>query len=758
MGLKLGDVLILFKGDERGLDDSFASSKKKSKSWASGVGSTISTAIGVAMGNMAVMAGQAIIGAAQDGMKAFADFDKGMNEVFTLMPGITGMAMAQMRGQALGLAKEMGILPEDVVPALYQALSAGVPPDNVFDFLAKSNKAALGGVTELETAVDGISSVVNAYGAETIGAGKASDLMFTAVRLGKTNFEELSNSLFNVIPTAASLGVEFGDITAAMATMTAQGVPTSVATTQMRQMFVELSKEGNKTAEVFEETAGVSFRQFIAEGGNVADALEILQIHAEDNDMSISDLFGSVEAGNAALSLSGKNLEGYRDNLVEMANSTGATDKAFEQMDQGVSRSADRMKASFQAFLIGTVDEFSPWIEQLAGLAEEWLPLVTDAIGGMAEKLQSFLADDPMGAMMNLIPPEILEGLEGIGGAFQEAFGAISEWFAEYGPGIQETLTTLFSLVVEKGQEVITNILPFIQEQIEKFGEWFTENGPLINEFIQKQAERWGTIMTVLLDFWDVVLPILDGLFTGILNFAELIMLVSTEDWPAAWEAMKTLVSEAWEDIKEIFNKFADWILTNFLGTTWESVKTTWKTNWEMLQTILEVVWKEIKTKLLAAWTEIKTQFDEKFAPIKELAKKVADAVANILSQAKTLWTWLQEHVFTFQITKPDMSIPGGYVVTTDNEGEEDEEDKGPQALGGDYIVTKPTWFLAGEAGAERALFQPVGGGRSNPAWADDEGGGSGTVIEIHETNYFQDAPAIEELERHHFELVELYG
>ena len=34
----------------------------------------------------------------------------------------------------------------------------------------------------------------------------------------------------------------------------------------------------------------------------------------------------------------------------------------------------------------------------------------------------------------------------------------------------------------------------------------------------------------------------------------------------------------------------------------------------------------------------------------------------------------------------------------------------GPQAAGGDYMVTQPTWFLAGDAGPERATFTPGGG------------------------------------------------
>src|SRR5690554_3689738 len=98
----------------------------------------------------------------------------------------------------------MGVVTKDVVPALYQSLSAGVPKDNVFEFLEVANKAAIGGIAKLETSVDGLSSVVNAYGSDVLDVGKASDLMFTAIRLGKTSFDELSSSLYNVIPTASA--------------------------------------------------------------------------------------------------------------------------------------------------------------------------------------------------------------------------------------------------------------------------------------------------------------------------------------------------------------------------------------------------------------------------------------------------------------------------------------------------------------------------------------------------------------------------
>jgi len=287
----------------------------------------------------------AIAGVAVKGVLQFADFEKQMNEVFTLLPGISEKAMGELTSQVKDFAKEFGTLPSEVIPSLYQAISAGVPKDNVFEFLETAQKAAIGGVTDLETAVDGISSVVNAYGSDVIDAAEASDLMFTAVRLGKTNFEQLSASLFNVLPTAADLGIGFDEITASISAMTAMGTPTKIATTQMRQMLVELSKEGTKVNDAFVEVAGVGFREFIDGGGDIADALAIVEQAAADNGVALSDMFGSVEAGAAAMQLGGDNAADFQKILDEMGESAGATDGAFATMDKGLSRSWDKIKS-----------------------------------------------------------------------------------------------------------------------------------------------------------------------------------------------------------------------------------------------------------------------------------------------------------------------------------------------------------------------------------------------------------------------------
>lgn len=63
-----------------------------------------------------------------------------------------------------------------------------------------------------------------------------------------------------------------------------------------------------------------------------------------------------------------------------------------------------------------------------------------------------------------------------------------------------------------------------------------------------------------------------------------------------------------------------------------------------------------------------------------------------------------------------------------------------PMARGGDEIVRRPTLFLAGEAGPERAIFQPLGGPFKSA------GGDGGTIINISGPFIMQPGSNIEEL------------
>lgn len=315
----------------------------------------------------------------------FAGFEQGMNEVFTLMPGISGDAMKQMEEQVKSFSTEFGVLPTETVPALYEALGAGVPADNVFEFLEQAQMLAKGGVTDLATAVDGLSSVTNAYGADVISAGEASDIMFKIVGLGKGTLDDVAGSLFQVTPIASAMGVAFEDVGAAMAVLSAKGTPVSVAATQIRSVLGELGKDGTKVSDVFKEMSGKTFTQFIAEGGNLGEALQIVQDGADKSGLSVMDLFGSIEAGSAALSLLEGDAEAFTSAIGQMENAAGSTEAAYDQMNQGLGNTMKKLKAQFAVTLLNIGEQIAPTI----GKVGEALGLMLEMFSKIPGPLQA---------------------------------------------------------------------------------------------------------------------------------------------------------------------------------------------------------------------------------------------------------------------------------------------------------------------------------------------------------------------------------
>ena len=475
---------------------------------------------------MAGIGGAAVAGAAQAVM-AFAGFDKSMNEVFTLLPGISHKAMDQMTGQVKDFSKEFGVLPEKVVPALYQSLSAGVPADNVFAFLETANKAAKGGVTDLTTAVDGITSVVNAYGAEVVSATQASDFMLTTVRLGKTTFADLSASLFQVTPTAAALGVSFGDVTAALAAMTLQGVPTSVATTQLRQLFVELSKETSATADTFKSLSGQSFKEFIAGGGNVQQALQLLESDAAAGGKGINDLFSSVEAGSAALALTGTGTQKFTDSLAGMANSAGATDTAFNTMNKGIGPLIDRAKA----------------------FASVWLIDIGDKIANVIMAVASGFTS------MDVTSDGLFGKLEGVGVGLRRIVDAvIANW-----PKVRDVIAE----VMTKVKSVIDMVVSDIMVIWDNFG---------------------SQIFSVIKIAWTFISNTIENALSVIQGIVKVVTGLIHGDWGQVWDGIKQIFGAVWDQIKNILST-AMGLIREVLSIGWELVKGIFTGAWDAIKT-----------------------------------------------------------------------------------------------------------------------------------------------------------------------------
>jgi TP901 family phage tail tape measure protein len=413
----------------------------------------------------------------------------GLREVVTLT-GDTGDAANATFGEfqtlVAGLSKEFGIAQGVLTGGLYQAISAGVPKDNVLEFMQVASQAAIAGVTDVETAVDGLTTIINAFGLDTAETQAVADSMFAAVKGGKTTFEELSASLFNVGPAAAAAGVSFEEVNAAIATMTAAGVPTAQATTQIRAAMVGLQKPSAELDAIF-QALGYDSAQLAIESEGLGFALDAVKDASGGSNGQLQTLLGSVEAVSAVNILAGTGAEKFADELERQNDAAGSVQDAFDEIDK--SRVLERQAVAFENMGIAIGNVLIPVMEVL-------VPIFTD--------FAKFVADNSV----------VFTILAGIFGALAVAILLVN--FALNANPIVKVITLIAFLAA--------GIVALISWLVELYGGWdklFTDISAAFVEFVLGIGRGLDQIDAVFAAVFEGIVAIAKGSINAVISVIE---------------------------------------------------------------------------------------------------------------------------------------------------------------------------------------------------------------------------------------------
>ena len=263
------------------------------------------------------------------------EFRKNMLEVATISTQVTD-DMTGFMNQVMSITQEIPIKAPEAAKALYSIVSAGHDGADGMKILEVSAKAAVGGLTETETAADAVTTILNAYKMSAEEAGTVSDQLFTTVRLGKTTFGELGASIAQVAPIAAAYGISIDQVLGAVASLTKQGTPTSQAMTQIRAAIQGTAGELGDAA---------------FQGRTFQEALQLINEKAGGSASKMKEMLGTDEGLAATLALTGKNAKSAASDLGELQNSLGATEAAFEKMKDAADNQLTLLANNVQAYL-----------------------------------------------------------------------------------------------------------------------------------------------------------------------------------------------------------------------------------------------------------------------------------------------------------------------------------------------------------------------------------------------------------------------
>jgi len=169
-----------------------------------------------------------------------------------------------------------------------------------------------------------------------------------------------------VASAAAGAGIKFGEVNAALATMTAAGVPPRRAMTALNAIMRVASKGSKELDKAFGESASNILRR-----DGLLGVMEKLEEVTGGDTIALQKLNIEQEAVTGLAVLAGTGIDKFRSSLVAMSEATGSTERAYKKMAATFEFQSKKFWNIVNEVFISIGEEILPFlIEKLEEVAE----------------------------------------------------------------------------------------------------------------------------------------------------------------------------------------------------------------------------------------------------------------------------------------------------------------------------------------------------------------------------------------------------
>lgn len=516
--------------------------------------SSMTVAAGTLIADLVKTASSQLTNLAQSAIRNGSVYETSLAKVGTIAD-LGKLSIQKLGSQITDMSNTMGIAATDIAEATYQAISAGQDTANAVEFAGQAAKLATAGFTSTTSAVDILTTALNAYGLSADQATHVSDVLLTTQNLGKTSVDELSSSMGRVIPLAAAYNVSVENLSSGLAVMTANGIATAEATTYTKSMLNELGDTGSTVGKILQQQTGKSFAQLSADGKSLGDVLQILYDSVGNDSTAFAGLWSSVEAGTGALSLASGGADKFNGVLAQMVDSAGATDTAYQTMTDTFQHSMESLQTTAENLSIDLFEAMEPGLKEAANWGTDCLNTLTsalneggptamlDAASGILEnltagvvqqipelasaatqvitKLVQYLADhqdEIFDAGIQLLEQLII----GITDNLPQLITAAAELIAKFSAALISHLPDLLNC----GAALLTTLVDGILRSIENLGEAAIACIAKLTGVWDGSMDEWGHIgenivnglLNGITGMWDTLVSTVKGKVNGMVN------------------------------------------------------------------------------------------------------------------------------------------------------------------------------------------------------------------------------------------------
>lgn len=416
-GFNLGNALGFVDIDTEGISKSMDSARDGFKKGIEGMASSLDSigesisGIGQSMTVLSAGLTAGFVGAGKVAM----DFEESMANVRS----ITGQTADEidMLGDTLNdMASTTRFGSNEVADGFYTIVSSVQDASTHMDILEQSMALAQAGNVSLESAISGVTSVMNAYSLEAEDAAMVSDVITRTVQMGVGTMDEFAGALGPLAGLAFDVGVGFDELAGATAFLTSTGSSASEATTQLQAIMTAFLNPNTKMKEALEALGAESGRSLIQMHG-LAGAVQLVAEQSGGLDGELAGTLGSVEALNGAIGLMSERSEGFLDNFVNSID--GATAAAEAAQMESAAAQFDLLKSAVEALAVDIGKELLPAFADIVSQITPIIQQIRDWVQNNPQLVRAIAAVS--------IGATVLGGsLMGIGFAMQQVAPLIS--------------------------------------------------------------------------------------------------------------------------------------------------------------------------------------------------------------------------------------------------------------------------------------------------------------------------------------------
>lgn len=661
-----------------------------------GAGTAFKTA-----GKFAMGAGLAAAAIGYESVKAAASFQTLITRLVT-SAGESKSNLDVVRKGILDISSSVGVSANEVAKGMYTVESAGYHGAQGVEVLRAATEGAAIEGADFATVSNAVTDVLKDY---HWGAGKATqatDALIKAVSYGKTNFQNLSGSMANVLPLASSLHIKLNDVTGILAEMTSHGMTAARASFNIANAMRSLA---TPTAVMTKEYAKFGLTAHDVQNSlstrGLAGTMQWLSEIAKKGAPAVGQtyneamkkLMGTATGLQVALLSTGENAKDTNKAIKGIGDAMGDTSKhveGFAELQDTFANKMDRAKASIHNAGIAIGSALLPAVTRIAGAVAKFLT----PLAGWIEKHQKLTAIvlgslvalgllaaaitvvgtviDVLFSWVGLIVIAIAALVVGIiycynhfktfhkvvndiasflGSVFVGAWkvaGDIVNWFSKnvmpYVKAAIEAVISWFSAHKDDFVKAWDTLVKAVKD----LAKWFDENVlKWIKARIKDLTDWWHSHSKEITQVWHFVFEFIKTEAKVAFDLIKGWLGVLYNVWKVVWGLIKDAVKLVWDLIKNIITG-AMHLIMNTIGVILDIITGHWGKAWKDLKKLasdaLHDAWRIIKNLGSDAgtllWDAGKNIIKGLIGGIKSMVGAVGGAISDVVSEVKNHLPW----------------------------------------------------------------------------------------------------------------------